>query len=227
MGKRTVEKDRKARVEEMRRAEQAAERRRTLLVMGAALVVVAVLVGLVVTTVVRYTRDNSLDAVGVPVADAGCGDVTTEPSQGTNEHVDTPVDYTSVPPMFGAHRPAPEFPASSFYTVEDRPELETLVHNLEHGYTILWYSEDLPEDQVEAVERIAGLARDESAAGGKFIATAWDPARGELPADTPVALTHWGASEGARQYCGAVSGAAVQEFVDAHPASDSPEPNAQ
>ena len=32
------------------------------------------------------------------------------------------------------------------YTADDRPELETLVHNLEHGYTILWYDETVAAD---------------------------------------------------------------------------------
>ena len=39
-------------------------------------------------------------------------------------------------------------------------------------------------------------------------------------------MSHWGAKSGYRQLCGKVSGPAIQAFVDAHPASDSPEPNA-
>jgi hypothetical protein len=226
VGKRTVDKDRKARVEAMRRAEQAKERRRTMLVLGAAVVVVVILAGLVVAAILDFRRENDIAAVGVPAAEASCDDVVTETADGVNEHVETPVEYTSSPPMFGAHRPAPVFPNNAFYSAEDRPELEQLVHNLEHGYTILWYAEDLPEAQVEEIRRIASLARDESATGGKFIAVAWDASRGEMPDGRTVALSHWGAEDGARQYCGGVSGEVVRDFVTDWPASNSPEPNA-
>ena len=37
-----------------------------------------------------------------------------------------------------------------FYTEDDRPELEALVHNLEHGYTILWYDETIADDADDA-----------------------------------------------------------------------------
>jgi hypothetical protein len=40
------------------------------------------------------------------------------------------------------------------------------------------------------------------------------------------ALTHWGATQGFRQYCGELSGEVVRDFVTTHPFSDSPEPNA-
>ena len=33
-----------------------------------------------------------------------------------------------------------------FYTKDSRPELEALVHNLEHGFTILWYDETAADD---------------------------------------------------------------------------------
>ena len=56
---------------------------------------------------------------------------------GTGEHVDTKVDYETVPPSHGAHFAAPAVSDRKFYTAADRPELETLVHNLEHGYTVL------------------------------------------------------------------------------------------
>jgi hypothetical protein len=48
--------------------------------------------------------------------------------------------------------------------------------------------------------------------------------RGSFPAGTHVSLTHWGRSEATRQYCAQVSGEAVLNFVEAHPAADAPEP---
>lgn len=240
MGKSSVDKDRKARVEQMRRQQQAAERKRTFLVMGAALLVVVVLVGLVVFAIVDFRRDNptvaagSLAEVGVEAAAASCDDVITEPAEGVNAHVgpgtNQPekerIEYPSAPPAFGEHYPQPQYPASEFYTAEDRPAVEALVHNLEHGYTVLWYDEGLPAEQQEQLRRIAELARDMDETQGKFVVTAWDPSYGEFPEGKPVAISHWGAQEGIRQYCGAVSGEAIQRFVEDYPSTDSPEPNA-
>ena len=39
-------------------------------------------------------------------------------------------------------------------------------------------------------------------------------------------MSHWGAEASHIQLCGKVSGDAVQSFIEDHPASDSPEPNA-
>ena len=233
--------DRKARVEQMRREQQSAERRRTMLVIGAAVLVVAVLVGLVVFAVVDFRRDNpelaasSVVDVGVPAAEASCTDVVSEPAEGVNAHVgpgtNEPdkirVEYPTAPPAFGEHYPSPEYPAAEFYTAEDRPAMEELVHNLEHGYTIVWYEESLPQDQTDQLRRIAELAREMDETAGKFIVTAWDDSYGEFPEeDATIAISHWGAEEGSRQYCGAVSGEAIEQFITEHPYTDSPEPNA-
>ncbi|MGH3682534.1 MAG: DUF3105 domain-containing protein, partial [Natronosporangium sp.] len=39
-----------------------------------------------------------------------------------------------------------------FYTPDDRPRVEQLVHNLEHGYTVLWYLPQVPDAQREQIE---------------------------------------------------------------------------
>ena len=237
MGKKNADKDRRARVEEMRKQQQATERRRTLLVMGSALVVVIVLVALVVTAIVGFRRDNpsEVNAIGLAPAEASCGEVISEATEGSGVHIGpgtdqpdvTTVEYATAPPTSGRHYPAPEFPAQAFYTAEDRPAMESLVHNLEHGYTIVWYTEDVPEEQLDQLRRISDIARGEEATGGKFIVTAWDDSYGEFEDDASVAISHWGAEQGHRQYCGDVSGEAIQSFIDAYPFSDSPEPNAQ
>lgn len=243
MGKASADKDRKARVEAMRREQQAKERRRTFLVMGAALLVVVVLVGLVVFAITDFRRDNpelaagSVAEVGVAGAAASCEEPVSEavPAEGAvNAHVGpgtptperTRVEYPSAPPTFGEHFVQPAFPASPFYTADDRPAMEELVHNLEHGYTIVWFDESLPADQQDELRRIADLARDMDETAEKFIVSAWDPSYGELPEATPVAISHWGAEEGTKQYCGAVSGEVIETFITDHPYTDSPEPNA-
>ncbi len=237
MAKKNVNTERQARVEQMRAAHQATERRRTLLVAGAALAVVIVLVALVTVVVLDYRKDNpdQLALVGVAADAASCDDVITdEAPTGVGEHVgpgtDSPdvtrVDYETVPPTFGAHYASPEFPAGAFYGPQDRPATESLVHNLEHGYTVVWYAEDLAAEQVEQLEAISRIARDETSTAGKFIVSAWDTANGELPEGKQVALSHWGAEQGHRQLCGSVSGQAVESFITDFPASDAPEAGA-
>ena len=79
----------KARVEEMRRAQQAKERRRTLLIIGSAVLVIVVLIGLVTFTIRDFLQDNpnDLDAVGVAAAEADCDPVTDDPADGVSVHV--------------------------------------------------------------------------------------------------------------------------------------------
>lgn len=237
MAKKADEKDRKARVEEMRKAQQASERRTTLLVVTAALAVVAVLVAVVFTVIRREQEAKDVANVGVAAGAAGCDPVLTETATGSSIHVGpgtdqpekTRVEYATVPPSSGEHFVQPEYPNRAFYTAADRPPLESLVHNLEHGYTVVWYAESLPKDQQDQLKRISELLRDtgNAATAGKFIVSAWDPERGALPAGKQVALSHWGKEKGYRQLCGAVSGGAIEAFVEKYPYTDSPEPNGQ
>jgi Protein of unknown function (DUF3105) len=230
----TAEKDRKARVEEMRRAQAAAERRRTMLVVGAAVAAVLVLSGVVFKVVRDAQADKDVTNVGVALAAAACDPVTNDKPNGTQVHVGpqtdkpdvTKVKYTTVPPAFGEHFVTPAYPSLPFYTTSDRPRMETLVHNLEHGYTVLWYTSKTPQAQVDQLKKIADLTRAMSETGGKFIVSAWDDAYGAFPAGKTIGMSHWGATTAHRQLCGSVSGAAVKAFVTQFPATDAPEPNA-
>ena len=122
-----------------------------------------------------------------------------------------------------------------FWTPDDRPPVERLVHSLEHGHTILWYDAALAEDDA-AIADVEALARRASTeAGGKFMAAPWTAEDGEpLPGDARFVLTHWtggraaanGRQEGVRQVCEQLSGAVTEQFIEDYPAADSPEPNA-
>jgi hypothetical protein len=228
----TAEKDRKARVEEMRKAQAAAERRRTMLVIGAAVVVVLVLAGFVVKVVRDAQAEKDPATVGVALAAAACDPATSDKPTGTQVHVGpqtdkpnvTKVKYTTVPPAFGEHFVRPAYPALPFYTAADRPKMETLVHNLEHGYTVVWYTKSTPQAQVDELKKIADRARSMPETSGKFIVSAWDDAYGTFPSGKTIGMSHWGATTAHRQLCGAVSGEAIKKFVTAYPYSDSPEP---
>jgi hypothetical protein len=233
VAKKTAEVDRKARIEEMRRAQAAAERRRTILAVSVAGVVVVVLVGIVVAVIRDYRTGQDPATYGVAAAAASCDAPTTDPTSGSAVHVGpgtkrpdiTKINYATVPPSSGEHFVVPESPSLPFYTAKDRPRIETLVHNLEHGYTVVWYTAGLPAAQQEDLRKIADLARQDPATSDKFIVSAWDDSYGTFPSGKTVAMSHWGAKTGHRELCGAVSGAAVKSFIQKFPASDAPEPN--
>jgi len=126
-----------------------------------------------------------------------------------------------------------------FYTTADRPELGQLLHNLEHGFAILWYDETAAKD-AEMMDDIRGIASKLSGTENlrnKFKAVPWTKEDGKaFPEGQHIALTRWsngGIGEtdpakqvGVWQYCSAPSGAALEEFMEKYPYMDSPEPNA-
>lgn len=228
------DRDRRARVEAMRREQQARERRKSLL-----FIVLAVLVGLglvAAAAVPSYLKSRNdpakktLDSFGVAASAADCDKVLTEDAEPA-KHVEegTDLDYKAIPPASGSHWASPAFPARNFYTDRDRPTTEQLVHNLEHGYTILWYDDGLPDAQKDVLRDLsaAAAATEPAGPGNKFIAAPWDDKEGDLPDGKQMVLSHWSATKAQRQFCGDVSGAAVQAFMTQFPYSDSPEPNAQ
>jgi Protein of unknown function (DUF3105) len=129
--------------------------------------------------------------------------------------------------------------ARKLYTEGDRPELGTLVHNLEHGYTILWYDQTVADDadQMSELRGIADKFAGTSNYRFKFKAVPWLESDGKaFPDDQHIAFTHWsiGGSDqdvssakqvGVWQYCSAVSGDALNDFMLKYPYLDSPEPN--
>jgi hypothetical protein len=224
-------KDRRARVEELRRQQRAAERRKTILVVSVAVVIAAALIAVPgVQFFLNWRNDpmrRDIASFGVSASAAACDPVTTEPAAGVNDHVPvgTKLSYETVPPTSGKHWPQPATISDrAFYTADDRPPVEQLVHNLEHGYTVLWYDPSVQGAELDAIRDLARRMRGDSTYQ-KFIAAAWDPAYGKLPSGKTVALSHWSARNGHRQLCGQLSGAVVKQFVDAYPSTDSPEPN--
>jgi hypothetical protein len=228
-------RDRLASFEAARKAEQ---RRRSLglfVICGVlALALLAYPVYLFVND--QRARSSTITEFGADLAAAGCSDPQQNAATGNQQHVavGTPVTYDRVPPDSGPHYATPAPFTKHFYAAADRPEVETLVHNLEHGYTIAWYRPDAPSDQITALQNIAKTFGDNYSLADKFIAAPWtDPG---LPDGKNVVLTHWYADpsaptdaskqKGIRQECGAVSGAAIDAFMKKYPATDSPEPNA-
>ena len=128
-----------------------------------------------------------------------------------------------------------------FYTTKDRPDVGYLIHNLEHGYTILWY-DDTAADDGDMVSDIRAIAQkfqgDDGNLRNKFKAVPWTSEDGDaFPDGQHIALTHWsaggtgeaatGEQVGVTQYCSSsVRRGAVDQFMKDYPYVDSPEPNA-
>jgi len=232
--------ERRAIAERLQREQKRREKRRSFAILGFSVLVV---VGLLAAALIPYIKDQreqnklegtSLAKLGVSKSAAGCDAILTKPTNHTQEHIPapTPIPYTDAPPSFGAHRPQPAPFERKYYTAQDRPEVAELVHNLEHGYTILWYDDTLAKDskELDAVKAIADKMKDQ-----RFIAAPWTSKDGKgFPSGKHLALTRWTADaknpadedkqRGNWQYCSGVSGSVVGDFVDKWPNAESPEP---
>ena len=246
MPKKQVSQDRKARIAEMQQQQKARENRvRIQIIAGCAalLLVLGAVIAFAVVDAGKQQPDVAITAIGVPASAASCDAVTTDKAGGNGNHVGpgtstpntTKVKYDTVPPSNGPHFAQPDTDKREFYTAADRPPIEVLVHNLEHGYTVLWYDQSAGEAKKAALQELAKVANKIDATADKFIVSAWDPSYGELPAGKKFALSHWSATLGAdqstvasqaghRQLCGDLSGEVVKAFVEKFPRTSAPEP---
>jgi hypothetical protein len=247
VAKKPTKTDRQAVVDQIRKQQKGADRRRGFMIVGVCTVIALLIVGAAAFRPikdwwdVRQFNDTELSEIGS--AASVCQKVTKKKATGQQQHVDegTPIEYTDAPPAFGEHYATPAPMDRKFYTAQDRPELGTLVHNLEHGYTILWYDETIADDDAAVAElrAIADKLAGTSNLRTKFKAVPWtseDEGGKKFPNGQHVAFTHWSvggsggtdaeSQEGVWQYCSDVSGEALSDFMLEYPYTDSPEPNA-
>lgn len=232
--------NRRERLASFETARKKEQRRRSLIMLLVCVVLAAALLAYPVYLFVDDYRASAarIDELGATVSAAGCDPVATNAAKGNQQHVadGTPVTYDRFPPDSGPHYSTPAAFTSHFYR-GNRPAVQTLVHNLEHGYTIAWYRATMPEDQIKTLERISKtFSSDAYNPAQKFVAAPWNDADGAgFPAGRNVVLAHWYADpsapadiakqNGIRQACSVVSGAAVKDFMAKYPYTDSPEPN--
>jgi hypothetical protein len=235
--------DRQAVIDSIRKKQAGADRRRGFALVGACILVALVIIGAAAYQPVKNWWDlrsyesASIDAIGAPAS--ACGDITTKKATGNQDHVEpgTPLKFEDSPPAFGQHYNVWDSIDRKLYQASDRPDIGELVHNLEHGYTILWYDQTVADSDA-MMDDLRGLAAKKSSTTNlrdKFKAVPWTSEDGDpFPAGQHVAMTHWsvggadagqgGKQVGVFQYCSAPSGEALDAFMKKYPYMDSPEP---
>ena len=160
MSKKLEDKRARRLEEERRRAQQHKDaRRRTLTTTGIAVLVAAIVVALIVWER-QGEQGASSEPIGVALAQADCSDVENFPDQG-QQHIDVGAPhepYNSSPPSSGPHYSQPALPG--FYPAELPPE--QVVHNLEHGQIVIWYSPRLSDDVKDDIENYVERENDKS-----------------------------------------------------------------
>ncbi|PWN04453.1 hypothetical protein DJ010_02105 [Nocardioides silvaticus] len=237
--------DRQKVIDDIRRKQKSAEQRQGRAIVGAAIAVGLVIVGIPAYLYVFKPQWEQIKYNGKPLDEIGasasvCQDVTTKKANGSNDHRPTgeQIEYDDAPVAFGPHwnegGVAPVSIEKRYYTKDSRPELEALVHNLEHGFTILWYDETAADDgaTIGEIKAIADRLNDSDTNNRlSFIAAPWTSEDGgDFPDGQHIAFTHWssdpttGDSEGVWQYCSEPSGEALEQFMKDYPYYDAPEP---
>ncbi|MGW6545425.1 DUF3105 domain-containing protein [Streptomyces massasporeus] len=146
--------DRRARIEEMRRAEQSRERRNRVLTIAASVVVVA---GLVVggVVLVRSQDDKGGDTAAASDSSGkgkfvtGKDGVKTWEGKLSRNHVAKAVKYASEPPVGGDHNQVWMNCNGDVYT--EQLNNTNAVHSLEHGAVWVTYNADAKKADIDAL----------------------------------------------------------------------------
>ncbi len=251
MSKSNKNRDRRELVEQMRKQAKADERRRTLSVIAVCVVIALLIVGAAGWKIYQDNKEadrlaaQELSEIGGTAEAAGCTAVQEADATGAGQHTTDPVSYETVPPAFGSHNPSADTSGEYLFT-DDRPPVEVLVHNLEHGWTIAWYDESVADDADQMRQLQATADKFEAEGGPEFnmIIAPWTTEDGDpIPEGKHIAFTHWSVHQptydpalytqaegeipsfGESQYCSTFSGAALDAFMQQFPYDDAPEGN--
>lgn len=146
-------------------AAQAASRRRRLTLVGGGAAAIAVVAGVVAIAVGSGDDrapggEKARAAIPAPqvydlkaAAQAAGGKLTSyDWDYGTGAHTTDPVKYRMNPPTNGPHNPV--WAADGNYAGRTTPQVEQLVHSLEHGRIEIQYRPGLPAAQVKQLEAL-------------------------------------------------------------------------
>ncbi|MFF6829848.1 DUF3105 domain-containing protein [Streptomyces longwoodensis] len=191
---------RRARIEEMRRAEQARERRNRIITIVASTAILAGLVGGGWYLIDRANEKEQAEAAPV------VGEKTW--SKLGRTHVNTKVNYPMTPSVGGNHAPVWQDCNGDVYTTEIQNE--NAVHSLEHGAVWVTYNGKASETDVKA---LAVKVR-------KTPYTLMSPLKKQ---SSPITLTAWGHQLNVTEE----SDPRVAEFLDKYvQGKQTPEPGA-
>jgi hypothetical protein len=232
---RRANKDRRARLDEMRRQQRAVERRKNFITFGSAIVVALALVGTAVGLAFQKSQENDAKKHRVEnqlkaekkeghqskptkaETKNGCLGVHTDPLSPPAKHLPNPIDYLKekfgdtgdgtppIPPSGGPHNAVSLGDKVRFYPLEQKPRPERAVHNLEHGYVVAWYDSKVPADQVQVLKDMANDASME-----RLLVVGWW--QGDLPSGKHVVLTSWSKTD----RCATVSTDVTRDFYTVH-----------
>ncbi|MEV6393822.1 DUF3105 domain-containing protein [Streptomyces sp. NPDC051907] len=137
--------DRRARIEEMRRAEHARERRNRIITIAVSGVVVAGLVGFGVFVLNKESeeKEQRIIEAKAPVTEEKSWDA----KKLGRKHVDKQVSYPMKPPVGGDHNQVWMNCDGDVYK-EPIPEMNA-VHSLEHGAVWVTYNDKAPKGDVD------------------------------------------------------------------------------
>ena len=224
---RRANRDRRQRLEELRKQQKATERRKNFIFAGTGTLIA---IGLILAAVIpAYIHDQNqknkakqatkvlqLKPTAAETA-AGCLGVHQDPVSPAAQHVTTPIDYSTqkygdtdggtqpIPPSGGEHNPVSLGQTNRFYPLAEKPRPERAVHNLEHGFIVIWYDSQLPASEVT---KLQALTTDPKFS--RLLVVGWW--QGALPDDKHVVLSSWGRTE----RCSSISDPVLQSFYAAH-----------
>ncbi|MFF8956872.1 DUF3105 domain-containing protein [Streptomyces sp. NPDC014894] len=140
--------DRRARIEALRRAEQARERRNRIITIAVSGVVVAGLVGFGVYVIDKQSdkEDKRVALAKEPIT----AEKSWDPKKLGRNHVDKAVSYPQKPPVGGDHHQAWMNCDRNVY--KQAIPNENAVHSLEHGAVWVSYNDKAPEAEVKKLE---------------------------------------------------------------------------
>ncbi|MCT9138473.1 DUF3105 domain-containing protein [Streptomyces violarus] len=146
-GKKTAAVSRKARIEEMRRAERARERRNRVITITLSTVIVAGLAGFGAYALNKADEKDEQQAAAAkkPVR----GEQTWDAKKLGRDHVQAAVDYPMNPPVGGDHNQAWMTCDGTVYTKAIGKE--NAVHSLEHGAVWVTYNDKAADVDIKAL----------------------------------------------------------------------------
>jgi len=195
-----LEEKQRRRIEQERRERQAKREslRRNLITISA-----VVIVGAVVVTLIARERGGGASPSGVDLTAAGCTEIERPPETSAQHVPDgTSIQYTTSPPTSGDHYAEPA--GAGFYEPAGTTgaATEQLVHNLEHGQIVIWYSPSAPQELREDIENYI------DSQPGQYSLTLIGVPYDQVPGGMNYSMSAWGAM----QSCDEFSSEAIDNF---------------